>query len=76
MNDTYLRFILLKENRVIEVSFDKRLSFRENLNIYKDYDRTDVDNLNVYDDERGIFLNMDISISEMKIERFTKFYLL
>lgn len=76
MNEVYLRLILLKDNKVFEVSFDSRLTFRENLDMFDEIEQIDTKGVNIYDEERQLFLNMDIPLSDMKMARFAKFYLL
>lgn len=76
MNNVYLRLIVLKSNKVVEVMFDSRLSFIENMKMYKEIEDLNADQFEIYDDEKQIFLNIDVPLSEMKIERFTKLFLL
>lgn len=76
MNNVYLRLIVLKNNKVVEVMFDSRLSFKENMEMYKEIEDLSGRQFEIYDDEKQLFLDLDVPLSEMKIERFTKLYLL
>ncbi|MDO4197720.1 MAG: hypothetical protein Q4D13_01860 [Erysipelotrichaceae bacterium] len=76
MNSVNLRFYVLKNDQVYEVSFDTRISFKDNMGMLKVMEDIVNEDMKVYDNTKGIFLRMDVPLKEMEIECFTSFYLL
>ena len=64
MNQVLIRFRKIKENEVMEVCFDERLSFKENLTLLKQINNEDHLKGRIYDPIKRVFLNRDVAISE------------
>lgn len=75
MNEIYVRLKVIKHEKTYDVCFDRRLSFNENLRLLKKLVNIDGDNV-IYDENIGIFLNMDIPLEKMNIECINMFTLL
>ena len=77
MNKIYLRFNLLKNKEIIEVIFDKRLSFKENFKLLSEiYPFNLKDDNYIYDLNNGIALAKDIPLSSFNFPSFINLYLL
>lgn len=76
MNNIVFRFYLVKENKYFEVSFDSRLSFKDNFKLLQDIYPINIDTLNVYDKVNSVFLAIDVPISEFCFKRYTDLELL
>ena len=59
----------------MEVSFDERLSFRENLEILSEICEENVSAAQIYDPIKRIFLNRDIPLSTFSFQYFVFLYL-
>ena len=70
MYEVLIRFKIVKDNRYIEVSFDSRLSFKDNLNILSELLNEDLNNTKVYDPIKKLFLDMNTAIGEFNINYF------
>lgn len=68
MNKVLLRFYIKKTHEVIEAYFDGRLSFKENFELLG-YEN----GLNIYDPNKGIFLDTNKPLSTFNICRFMAF---
>lgn len=69
-NKILVRLRIIKNNEILEVYLDSRLSFKENfklLGFEKDY--------YVYETNKGLFLDRTIPINEFNIEGFMAFNL-
>lgn len=77
MNKVLLRLEIAKNNRILEVYLDSRLSFEDNFKLLTNIvDIKDLDRYRIYDANKGIFLKKDIPISEFAIKYFMSFKLL
>ena len=76
MNKVYIRLKCLSNNRVYEVIFDKRLSFKENLGLLSKIIGINLEDKYVYDYKRNLFLNMEMPIDRFNIGIFPMFELL
>lgn len=70
MHEVLIRFKIVKDNKYLEVAFDSRLSFKENLKILSELTNENYEHMKVYDAIKKIFLDMDIAISEFNINYF------
>lgn len=70
MYEVLIRFKIVKDDRYIEVSFDSRLSFKDNLKILSEMLNDDLNNMKVYDPIKKLFLDIDIPIGEFNISYF------
>ena len=70
MHEVLIRFKIVKDNKYLEVAFDSRLSFKENLKILSELINENYEHMKVYDAIKKIFLDMDIAISEFNINYF------
>lgn len=72
MNKIYLRLIFVKDNRVIETIFDKRLSFKDNLRLLKALiPEIDIENFHIFDKNINIFLDINEPIKSFNINNLT-----
>lgn len=69
MHKVLLRFRLMKNNRIIEVFFDSRLSFKENFEYLNNIYGIDKD-FYVFDDNKKLFLDIDIPINDFNFNSF------
>ena len=70
MYEVLIRFKIVKKNRYLEVSFDSRLSFKDNLKILSELVDVDLSDMYVYDPVKRIFLDREIPVSEFDISYF------
>ena len=76
MNDLIIRLFIVKDNKIIESSFDSRLSFKDNIFFLNEMlEDISLDNLYIYDANKRIFLDMNKRLSDMGIYSFMTFYL-
>lgn len=76
MNKILLRFEIVKNNRVIEVYLDSRLSFSNNFKLLANIiEIKDIDEYLVYDANKGIFLDRNVPICNFDIKYFMSFKL-
>lgn len=74
MYKVLLRFNFVKNNRVIEVYFDNRLSFRENFRLLSYIvDISDIENIKIYDENKHMFLKTDVPIKNFNINYFMNY---
>ena len=64
MNQVLIRFKKIKENEVMEVCFDERLSFMDNLKLLKEINNEDHLKGRIYDPIKRIFLDRKVPISQ------------
>lgn len=69
MHKVLLRFKLMKNNKIIEVLFDSRLSFKENFEYLDNIYKIDKESY-VFDDNKKLFLDNNIPIDEFNFNRF------
>ena len=76
MNKVALRFKIVKDEKVIEVLFDKRLTFSENFKLFNEiYDLGDIENICVYDRTYDKALRKDVKIELFNFSNFTYLYI-
>lgn len=76
MNDTLIRFKMMKNNNVFEAKLDSRLSFKENFMMLGKITPGSLTNNKVYDPHNKVFLNTNSPISEYNMKNFMLLYLL
>ena len=74
MYEVAVRFKFVKENRVIECLLDNRLSFIDNFSNLKELIDEDINNFEIYDYKKSIFLNKDVPINNFEIKSFIQLY--
>lgn len=74
MYEVAVRFKFVKESRVIECLLDNRLSFIDNFNNLKELIDEDINNFEIYDYKKSIFLNKDVPINNFEIKSFIQLY--
>ena len=70
-----IRFRIVKTGEILEVYFDVRLSFRENMEMLNRIREEKITDFRVYDPHKKIFLDRNIPLKEFHIERFILFCL-
>ena len=76
MYELLIRLFVIRENKVVEAIFDKRLSFNENfILLNKMVDNISFDTFHVYDPIRRIFLDKNRILKDMGTYSFMTFYL-
>ena len=71
MNSIILRFKIVIYNEVVEVVFDKRLSFIANFKLLRDiYDIGNIEDKFIYDESKNIALRKDVSLSNYNFYNF------
>lgn len=68
MNKIIIRFIFVKNNDILEVIFDQRLSFNDNFKLLNNINSYlfKEDNY-IYDENKGVFLNKDIPLKDFNL---------
>lgn len=75
MYDVLIRFKVIKNNKIFEVIFDRRLSFIDNFIILNKIVNINLKDYKVYDPNKKIFLKRNIKLSEFNIDRFIQLHL-
>lgn len=76
MNKIVLVLYIMKTHKQIEVIFDERLSFIDNLFLLNDlYSMGDLKTIRILDSHH-IFLKRDVAIKEFGFKQFEKLYIL
>ncbi len=75
MNEVYLNLVDVIGQETVEVRFDSRLSFRENFALLKQMLGRDYENADVYDPDKKIFLDRNISLAEYGFSGFVCLHL-
>jgi len=75
MYQIVLRFKIIRNNHILEVTFDERLSFKENFKLLETIANEDLKKIIVYDPNKKLFLNTDIPLKEFNFSYFMSFYL-
>lgn len=77
MNKIVMRLNILKENKQIEVIFDERLSFIDNLILLKEiYHLTNIEDIHIWDNDNRMFLKRDVPLTDFHFPQFIRLYLL
>ena len=76
MSNVLLRLKDLASKQSYEVSFDDRLSFKENLKLLSTMIDDNLENRYIFDVSKNIFLDNEIAIYNFHISIFTMFFLL
>ena len=75
MHRIIIRFKIIKDNRIVDVSLDDRLSFKDNLSFISFLLGCTFKNIKVYDPIKKIFLDLDLPLSEFNIKNYMMLYL-
>ena len=75
MNEILIRFVIVKNGKIIEASLDERLSFRNNLRHLGELAGEDLSQASVYDPYKKIFLDRNIVLAKFNISRFITLHL-
>ena len=70
-----VRLMFVKNNRIVEVKMDKRLSFEDNFKMLNKLWNYSDEKFYVFDPIRKIFLRRDIPLLQFEIETFRMFHL-
>lgn len=76
MHRILMRFKIVKTGRIVEAYLDRRLSFYDNFILLEKMLDERIAGYRVFDQNKGIFLDMNIPIEEFDIKTFMYFYLL
>ena len=74
-HDIQIRFRIVKNSRIIEASFDERLSFKDNLRLLSEICDEEIGNAEIYDPVKRIFLDKEVPLSSFSIQYYVSFYL-
>ena len=72
-NSVVLRFRIVKNNHIVEASFDRRLSFLQNIELLNMIIDEKIGDFYIYDPLRGIFLDRRCPIECFNIESMMMF---
>ena len=75
MAEVFLRLTDVISQETVEVSFDSRLSFRDNFLLLKQMIGKDYSSAEVYDPDKKIFLDRNIPLSEFEFAGFVRLHL-
>lgn len=70
-----VRLMFVKNNKIVEVKMDKRLSFEDNFKMLNKLWKYKDEKFYVFDPIRKIFLRRDIPLLQFEIETFRMFHL-
>lgn len=76
MHEVMIRFKLVRLNRIIEVSLDRRLSFSENLRYLEELEDLKLEGSEIYDPYKKVFLDRDLPLERFEIGYFITLHLL
>ena len=76
MHRILMRFKIVKTGGIVEAYLDRRLSFYDNFILLEKMLDERIAGYRVFDQNKGIFLDMNIPIEEFDIKTFMYFYLL
>jgi len=72
MNKIYLKLIFIKNNKIVEVVFDKRLSFKDNFRLLKAImPCVDTEGFYIFDKNINVFLDTNEPIKNFNIDNLT-----
>ncbi len=75
MHRILIRFRIVCTGEILEVSFDERLSFFQNMGLLNRILDPKIPDFRIYDPYKKIFLDRNIPLKEFRIETF-RFFLL
>lgn len=75
MKQKLMRFKIIRDDRVVDVLLDERLSFTDNFNMLTNITDFDLDGFKVYDPNKKIFLKTDLPIEVFNINSYKLMYL-
>lgn len=75
MHQIMIRFKDIRNDRILELALDMRLSFKENMEMLKDFITYNCDELRIYDPQRKIFLDRNVPLEYYSFQSFMTFYL-
>ena len=73
MNDVMIRLKNIKNSQIMELVFDKRLSFRENIKLLNLIREEKIESFLIYDSKKRIFLDLDAPLERFNINGFMMF---
>ena len=73
MNDVMIRLKNIKDSQIMELVFDKRLSFRANIKLLNLIREEKIESFLIYDNKKRIFLDLDIPLERFNINGFMMF---
>ena len=73
MNDVMIRLKNIKNSQIMELIFDKRLSFKENMKLLNMIKEEKIESFLIYDNKKRIFLDLDIPLERFNINGFMMF---
>ena len=73
MNDVMIRLKNIKNSQIMELVFDKRLSFRANIKLLNLIREEKIESFLIYDNKKRIFLDLDIPLERFNINGFMMF---
>ena len=73
MNDVMIRLKNIKNSQIMELVFDKRLSFKENMKLLNMIKEEKIESFLIYDNKKRIFLDLDIPLERFNINGFMMF---
>ena len=73
MNKVMIRLKNIRKSETMELVFDRRLSFKENINLLNMLREDKIDNFLIYDPIKRIFLDIDIPLERFNINGFMMF---
>ena len=68
-----IRLKNIKDSQIMELVFDKRLSFRANIKLLNLIREEKIESFLIYDNKKRIFLDLDIPLERFNINGFMMF---
>lgn len=75
MHRIAVRFRVVRNSRIIEAFLDRRLSFKENMDMLNRIMEEKINDFYVYDPYKKVFLDRNMPLSEFSFRSFMFFYL-
>lgn len=75
MNEILFRFYDVKNNDTFEVSFDKRLSFKDNFKLLSNITLINYDDIKIFEPNKNVFLDLEIMVAYYQFAYFECLYL-
>ena len=73
MNDVMIRLKNIKNSQIMELVFDRRLSFKDNIRVLNIIREDKIDAFLIYDPIKRIFLDLDVPLERFNINGFMMF---
>ena len=68
-----IRLKNIKDSQIMELVFDKRLSFRANIKLLNLIREEKIESFLIYDNKKRIFLDLDVPLERFNINGFMMF---